>query len=237
MTAIQTINQTKYNEALEVAKGLIVTDAGSFEKAGEILRHVATVKKEIKAILDPEIEEKHKAHKTAVAERAGWLDPLETAEKNLKTRMAHWQSEQERIAQENARKERERLQKEAEDRRLAEALAAEQVAKEAAQSGDDVGAILAQAQADAALSAPIITAPVRVETAPKVAGVSFRESWGFEIVDFPALVKAVADGKVPALALEPNDKFLGQQARAMKDQLAYPGVRVTCAKTAAARGF
>ena len=46
------------------------------------------------------------------------------------------------------------------------------------------------------------------------------------MTDLAALVAAVAAGEVPLAALEPHLPFLNQQARALKDELRYPGVQV-----------
>lgn len=68
-----------------------------------------------------------------------------------------------------------------------------------------------------------------VAVVPKIeapAGVSLRETWRAEVVDFMALVKAVAAGKAPESYLLPNDQLLNQQARSLKDELRLPGVKV-----------
>lgn len=65
-------------------------------------------------------------------------------------------------------------------------------------------------------------------TAPFVApkGITATTRWEAEIVDMMALVKAVAAKKVPIVAVEPNTKFLNQQATSLKELLDFPGVKV-----------
>ena len=60
--------------------------------------------------------------------------------------------------------------------------------------------------------------------APK--GISATTRWEAEVVDTMALVKAVAAKKVPIVALEPNMKFLNQQATSLHELLDFPGVKV-----------
>jgi hypothetical protein len=52
------------------------------------------------------------------------------------------------------------------------------------------------------------------------------ENASHEITDKMALAKAVVAGTVPLMALEVNTTFMGQQARSLKGELNYPGVRV-----------
>lgn len=58
---------------------------------------------------------------------------------------------------------------------------------------------------------------------PKIAGLTFTEEYDCEVTDFPALVKAVADGKAPIDVLSPNMTELRKLARAMRDAFALPG--------------
>lgn len=52
-----------------------------------------------------------------------------------------------------------------------------------------------------------------------------RESWKAEVIDFEALVKAVAKGKVPLMALKADTTWLNKQATSLRDELKYPGVK------------
>jgi hypothetical protein len=49
------------------------------------------------------------------------------------------------------------------------------------------------------------------------------------------LVKAVAAGTVPLNAIQANSTFLNNQARAMKETLAYPGVKAVAETGLASR--
>ena len=52
-----------------------------------------------------------------------------------------------------------------------------------------------------------------------------QHGWHAEVVDFMALVQAVADGTVPLTALQPNAAFLDEAAVRDRETLAIPGVR------------
>lgn len=62
---------------------------------------------------------------------------------------------------------------------------------------------------------------------PNVSGFSKRTNWSAQVTDFPALVKAVAEGKAPMECLLPNDTVLNSLARAAKSSLDLPGVKST----------
>lgn len=144
-------------------------------------------------------------------------DLLQKAEASLKRGMLSYQQAEERkrlVEQERlrelARKEEERL------RKLAEARAV------TAEKKGDLERAEAIRENVPTIPVPVV-APV---TVPKVAGMATRELWKCEVTDVMALVKAVAAGEVPSEAILPNDKYLGQTARALKSNLRWPGVRV-----------
>jgi hypothetical protein len=72
------------------------------------------------------------------------------------------------------------------------------------------------------------------ETGSGVPGVSFRETWRIEVVDKLALVKAIAARPDLVNLVDPNQTALNHLARAHKNTLELPGVRVWCELTVAA---
>lgn len=78
---------------------------------------------------------------------------------------------------------------------------------------------------------------VRVPSSvPKVAGISYRETWAAEVTDLLALVKAVAIGKAPLAYLQANTVALHAAARSLKTELnQIAGVRAVVTKTAIGR--
>lgn len=144
---------------------------------------------------------------------------LERAEAMLKSAMSAYDEEQDRQRREAQRKldgaaERER-------RRLA------QQAERAVAKGNVEKA--AELQERAAMT----VAPIAQIDRPEVAGISRRETWHAEVLDMRALVRGVAEGNVPLAAIEPNQRFLNGQARALRAELRYPGVRAVPKRTIA----
>jgi hypothetical protein len=199
-------------ETLAVAQNFKITSAPQYEEAGEKLKGIKALSRKIDDTFDPHIKRAFEAHRSLVGEKKKHTDPLRTAEALLKTAMLGYQQAEEQKrreieakAQEAARKDRERLEA--------------QAAKAAAKGKEERSAALQAAAA-------AVVAPMIAPTTPKVAGISMRTSYRAEVIDKMALVKAVAAGIVPLTAIDANMPFLNNQARAMKDELAYPGVKV-----------
>jgi hypothetical protein len=164
---------------------------------------------------------------------------LTTIERTIKVQLVQFADEQERIrreeqrkADEIARKERERLEaqaREAErkarekadaDRRAAEAAAAAGRAEEAAKFAARAAAIEEKAAAkadDLALRAATTVAPVIVRDPPKVAGVSTREVWKFDITDA---------SQIPREYLVVDEARIRKVVQALKGDARIPGVRI-----------
>ena len=199
------------------ATALTVASPADYEAAGKFLTIIKSLRAEIADTFNPIIIKAHAAHKEALAQRARYDDPLNAGERTIKSKMGAYYSEQERIRRAEQLRLEEEAKRAAEDAMIKEAALAESLG--------DKGA------AEAILDEEIILAPVVAPPAvQKQTGISVRENWGFEVFDLKALVAAVVAGGVPASAIEANEKFLGQQARSLKAELRYPGVRVTCQK-------
>lgn len=188
--------------------------AEEYETVANFGRAASRIIREAEEFYEPEVKRLHSLWKDKTTERASITGPAEQI-KNLAARLCgEWQQQQERERLEAER----RLEEE--QRRLAETA----VIEEAAALEKD-GRV---EEAQALIEAPVAVAPVAVATnVPKVAGVSRpRDNWTAEVTNFQLLIKAVAEGKVPTMAVQANMTFLNQQARSMKGQLSYPGVRV-----------
>lgn len=177
-------------------------------------------------------------------------DRLTAIERTIKAALTRFADEQERIrreeqrkAEEAARKERERLEaqaREAERKAREKAAAERRAAEEAAAAGRAeeaarLAAKAAQIEAKAAEKvdaidqrAAAVVAPIIQREAPKVAGVATREVWRFEITD-PTKIN-------PAFTM-PDEQKIRRQVAALKGDAAAiigPGVRVWCEKSIAA---
>lgn len=190
-----------------------VVDAATYNFAGEELTKLKGAQKRVDAVFDPIIAKAYEAHKEAVKQKKVVSAPIAAAEAHYKGQMIAWKREEDakRIKAQAAAQAA--ALKQEEDRRLNAAVVLETQGR--------------TAEADRMLAAPISAPPVIAESnVPKVPGISPRTTYRAEVVDFPALVAAVASGSVPIEAIQPNEKFLRQQASSMKKALAYPGVQV-----------
>ncbi len=199
--------------AIAVAGEIVVSDADSYMTAGEMLKDLTGIEKQVKAYWEDDVSSALKLHRSLVAKRDAMLIPIGEQKNALRLGMKAWDDEQERIRQEAQAKAEAAARKAAEDAALAHAANLEK-------NGD-------KAAAEAVIAAPVVAAPVFVlKATPGGYGQFTRKTWKAEVVDIMALVKAVAAGQAPIQAIEPNATFLNQQARSLKGALTYPGVRV-----------
>jgi hypothetical protein len=219
---------------MAAARACKVVNAEGYEQAGDQLKQVKAAQKALevkkRTLLDP-------VNATLKAIRNLFAGPeleLDTAEGLFKRSMLSYSEEQDRIRREEQRKadeaaerERKRLEKEAAE--------AEAKAKAAREAGDIRKAEKLEAKADQRTDAAAATvAPIVQRESPRVGGISERENWYCIVTDLKALVQAIAEGKVPISAVEPNMKVLNAQAKSLKRELAWPGVRAAVDKIMAA---
>ena len=191
-------------------------------------------------------------------------DRLAAIERTIKTALTRFADEQERLrreeqrrAEEAARRERERLEAQAreaerkarekaeaerkateEARQAAEKAAAEGRAEEARKAAAAAAAAEARAAATEAKAAEkveaietraaAVVAPIISREPPKVAGVATREVWRFEITD---------PSKINDAFKMPDEQKIRKQVAALKGDAAAiigPGVRIWCEKSIAA---
>lgn len=166
-------------------------------------------------------------------------EKLARAESGIKRAMLTYSEEQERIrreeqrkAEEAARKERERLESIAREneRKSREKADAERKAAEAAAAAGraaEAAKLMAKAQAteeraaakaeEAAQQASMVVAPIIQREAPKVSGISTREVWLFEVTDPTA---------VPREYLMVDESKIRKVVGALKSDTRIAGVRV-----------
>jgi hypothetical protein len=180
--------------------------------AGETWKSLTALEKKIKIYWDEDVSTALKLHRSLVAKRDAMLVPVGEQKNALRIGMKTFEDEQERIRRAEQARLEEEARKAAEEAALAQAVALEQNGHKMA--------------AEAVIAAPVVAPAVYVpKTTPNGFGNATRRTWGAEVTDLMALVKAVAAGTVPIQAIEANTVFLGQQARALKSALQYPGVR------------
>lgn len=212
------------SDLLTIARAFQCTTAALYEDGANRLKLIKAAQKKLadkkRGVIDP-INAALKAARDLFRSPE---DELTEAEGLYKRSMTGYADEQERIRQEEQRRldaaaDRER------QRQLEIAQRAEAQAAAARAAGDTAKAEKLEQKAEARHeTAAAVVAPIAQREAPRVAGIATRENWSAVVTDFKALVQAVAAGTVPLMALEPNTKFLNNQAKAMKRELSYPGV-------------
>lgn len=233
--------------ALTAAESFVITSPADNTMAGEELKRIKQWRESLaglrKAVTDPYDEAKKKVMQIFNP----WITFLDKAEDVYKRHMLVWKQkledearEQQRKLDEQAAKQKAELEQKAREiqRKADEDAAAKRAAAdEADKKGQAAIAERLRAQADqkaqagadrsaqvaqqaAATSAPVVAA--RVE---KVAGVSFKKIWRGECDDIVALCRAVADGKIPPIAVTHNQRYLDQQARSLEVHFNIPGCR------------
>ena len=204
--------ESKALSLADEARAVVVVDAESYTRAGEIWKALRDMMKKMDETFDSIIKKAHEAHREAIAKKAEHYKPLEDAQRLLKKVMGDYDLEQERIRQAEQARLAEIARKEEEDRRLEEALLAEEF-------GD-------AEEAAAILEEPVHVAPVVVPKAtPKVQGLSYREIWAAEVVNIRELCRAVADGRASTECIQANMPTLNRMATALKSTMNVPGVR------------
>ena len=189
-----------------------VGNADDFEHGAGILMTIKALSKDVESQRKKITQPLDQAKREVMDLFRPLTDSLLNAERKVKRRLVTWKSEQDRIAREEqrkaeqrARKERERLQKQAD---------------EAEEKGRGERAEILRDRAATTVAAAPPTA------APKVAGISTRPVWKFEVIDA---------SKVPDQYKTVDEKKIGGVVRALKGDTDIPGVRVWEESTMAAR--
>jgi hypothetical protein len=199
----------------ERAAGLVITSQEGYELAGSYLRGIKELRAEVEAHHRPIIASAFETHKRAVAALRSIDDPLSKAEAIIKPKVAAYDAEQRRIADEARRKaeaEQERLQAEWLESRIERAEAAGATAAE-------VAAIIEQ---------PMIVPQARpaVSNHQPVQGVSVRERYVARVTNIRELCRAIADGRASTELVLPNMPALNKMASAMRTTFTVPGCQV-----------
>lgn len=196
--------------------------------AGE-LKKVKAYEKVVEEALGPHIQRAHATWKGLTEQRRAALEKAKVWERECKQAMAAYDEEQERIRREEQRRLEAEARKAEEARRLEEAAALE---AEGVAEGDEEKIRAAEELVSEPVETPVVS--IEKET-PKVAGVSYRETWDLKVVDLHKLVKHVAEHPDLVNLVQPNTVALRQMARSLKDNMRIPGVKAFAKKTVSAR--
>lgn len=200
--------------------GIQIATQDDLTQANSLLKGIKSLRLEVDKEFDPGIQEAFAHHRTLVAQKRKWTDPLDQAERTLKPRIAGYLMEQDRLAQEAARR--------TEEARLKMLQVADKASDEAydkikAGDLDEADDVVTEAAGKIEEIKAATPAPVAKAIAP---GTSLRQIWKWELVD-AALV--------PREYLKIDDKALDAAARIRKDQANVPGIRFYAEATVATR--
>lgn len=187
----------------ESLMSLEVVDDTTFKIAGEYAKAIKDLKKKVMEYFKPMKEKAHKAWKEICDKEKEQLDKLEPVEKHLAGQIIKYQAEQERKKREKEEELKRVLMKEEEEKKLAVALRLEQEGK--------------KKEAERVLATEVVVPDVKIESVPKISGLSSREEWNFEIVD---------ETLIPREFLMPDEKKIRAYVRAMRANANIPGIRV-----------
>lgn len=205
--------QSRSMDVLREAEEIKVTDDPSYEAADRFVREIIIpFEKEIGQTFDDSINEAHKLHKRILEQKKKYGTPLDEAKRRINRSMSDYLIQRERKAKEEAARIEAEQRKRLDDEQLAEAQAH-------VEAGDHIAA-------EQVLGEQINLPPAQIPAVPKVEGTSAPKDWKAEVKDLKALVLAVAAGRVPMAAVVANEKFLNSQAKSLKSEMVYPGVRV-----------
>lgn len=205
---------------------LAITTPDDYQKVAGLKIEAKRVRKTAEAYFRPDIDKAHQLHGSLLSKLKQFTDAADLLDQQATSAMRKWDQEQEDIR----RKAEIELQRNLDaDRRQAEQEAASLLAK-----GMIRDATQKQAAADAIPQS--VSLP---STVPQVKGIAKVQRWTAEVTDMAALVKAVAEGKVPlyheipvrgfmkkVCVFDPNAVLMGHYATSLQDNFRWPGVKV-----------
>jgi hypothetical protein len=199
----------------EAVKGIVVRDAETLAIANQYSNDLYEAEKRIEEFFEPLVDAANKAHKALTQKRKELVDRVRIPRSIINGEIARYAREEQERRDREAETARRKAEKEEEDRRIAWAAEAEK-------DGD-------HRAAEEILEKPVSLPPAVAFGMPPVkqelSGISTFTVWQAEVVDFPALLLAVVEGKAPEVLVMPNEKAIGNMVRTLQDKFVYPGLR------------
>jgi hypothetical protein len=207
------------------AAAIVITSNDEYTAVAERLKVITSFKRKVQDFFAPHKKRASDAHKALCDDERKVLRPAEADEARLKTALVTWTTEQDRKRRAEEQRLREEQRRQEETRRLEEAAALE---REAAATGD----LAMHEQAEALIEAPIPVMPVQPETpaAPKVDGISYRDVYRAELTDIKALLRAAVKNPQWLALVKVDQSAIDSLARALRERLDIPGVRLVVDK-------
>jgi hypothetical protein len=188
-----------------------VVDTDSMRMADNIIKDINSRLKAIDDKLDPKKKIAYQAYKEWLSLIDELKAPLEEAKKYLQSEGKRYLTEQEKIRQAEENRLREIARKAEEERRIAEALQAEQEGN--------------TEEADAIIQEEIyVPTPVVEKMVPKVDNRLFQKRWKGRGVNLQQAIKFINDNPSFNNLLMFNDPAINAMARSMKGRSPVPGI-------------
>jgi hypothetical protein len=213
--------ETKQAELRRMVDSIIVRDA---QTCGEAKRAQKDIRDELKQrhfVLDPFVGQAKNAYDQAKEERARWIDPLESLDGALATKVKTWEREEREKAEVEQRREQERVRIETERKAAEERRAREKEIAEQRKAGELKAAeakrllkLAEQEEKTAAANVPIIEVKANI---PTQAGVPSRVNWRYRVVNL---------NLIPEEYWMLNEQKLGADVRRDKEKTSIPGIEV-----------
>lgn len=205
-----TVIKEEQKSILDGIKEITINNEEDNIKAGNFLKQIKPVIKNIKAYWKPLKESAKKAHSDLCAKEKEMLEPLEQAETQIKAKMNIYITEQE----EKARKEQEALRKAQEEEALKQLAEAEKLKAEGKE-------LEAQIQEEMAYTIDEVKTVVK-PTIQKQEGISYMTDYEIVVVD---------SKKVPThvngIEIRPVDvQAIKKLAKASKGQIQIDGIKI-----------
>jgi hypothetical protein len=212
-TEIESELKSEAMTVIERSALIKITDQSSYEEACSILiNQIKPLRKRWSDFWEGMREPAYRAYQAIMDKKTAGDKPLEMAERQIKSEVARWETEQSRIREDAQRK----AQAEAEEAARIEQVKNAEFAGMAGASKQEVEAIA---------SAPVVVVAAPVEASyEKVSGVSIRSKWVAVVQDAKKLCAAIGKGLVPVNYVTPNQAALNARASADKSTLNIPGV-------------
>lgn len=207
------------------AAAIVIKTDEEYTGVAERLKVITAFKRKVQDFFSPHKKRASDAHRALCDDEKKVLRPAEADESRLKTALVTFTTERERVRRAEESRLRELQRQEEETRRINAAAALE---TEAHATGD----LAMQEEADALIDAPIPMMPVQAETpaAPKVDGISFRDVYRAEVTNLKALLEAAIKDPQWLGLVKVDQSAIDGMARALKERLAIPGVRLVVDK-------
>lgn len=221
LVAIRQSGLSATGTVIQEANALVIIDADTYQAADLVLFKIRSARKTVEALIEQEITSIIKPIRKGLdrlyaIQRTMIVDldtPLETAEKTAKRKMAAFQDEERRRAEEVARKKREeeaRLERERQD-----AVRRQQEAEERAAQLKGAAGRRAAAEAEEARQRQaqieqerqqVSAAPVAVPIRGAGSRVTLVKTW--EITDMILFIAGVLSGEIPETVLQVDKKVM-----------------------------